>query len=60
MDTYVILDSQGNFSNFVIADDYFIPPIGCTKHLIPEGYEWNGTEIVKNPRIPKTINIETI
>jgi hypothetical protein len=58
MDTYVIFDSQGNFSNIVIGDQFFVPPNNCTAQLIPQGYEWNGTEIIRNALIP--INIETI
>jgi hypothetical protein len=58
MDTYVIFDSEGNFSNIVVGDEFFIPPINCTAQLIPHGYQWNGTEIVRNPFRP--INIETI
>lgn len=58
MNTYVIFDSEGNFSNIVVGDGYFVPPNGCTAQVIPQGYEWNGTEIVRNPRLP--ITIETI
>jgi hypothetical protein len=58
MNTYVIFDFEGNFSNIVVGDEVFIPPNNCTAQLVPQGYEWNGTEIVRNPLIP--LNIETI
>jgi hypothetical protein len=58
MDTYLIFDSQGNLSNVVFGDQSFVPPNGCTAQLIPHGYIWNGTEIIKDSFIP--INIETI
>ena len=55
---YVIFDANGNFSNVVAGDEFFIPPNNCTAQVIPDGHDWNGTEIVKNPRSP--ITIETI
>ena len=58
MINYVIFDANGNFSNIVVGDEFFIPPIGCTAQVLHDGYEWNGAEIVKNPRSP--ITIETI
>jgi hypothetical protein len=55
---YVIFDANGNFSNIVAGDEFFIPPNNCTAQVIPQGYEWNGTEIVRN--VSLQIEIETI
>jgi hypothetical protein len=58
MANYVIFDVDGNFSNIVVGDELFVPPDNCTAQVIPDGYEWNGTEIIRNPFRP--IIIETI
>jgi hypothetical protein len=55
---YVIFDANGNFSNIVVGDEFFIPPDNCTAQAIPQGYEWNGTEIIKI--FSSQIEIETI
>jgi hypothetical protein len=58
MAIYVIFDEYGKFSNTVVGDELFVPPDNCTAQVIPDGYEWNGTEIIRNPFLP--ITIETI
>ena len=58
MVNYVIFDSEGNFSNIVVGDEFFIAPDNCTAQVIPQGYEWNGVEIVRNLLLP--ITVETI
>lgn len=45
MATCVVLDSQGQAINFIVADPTDVPPEGCTLVEIPEGFYWDGTQI---------------
>ena len=58
MANYVIFDENKNYFNTIICEEHDWLPVGYTKLLIPEGYFWNETELVK-AYTPK-IEIQTI
>ena len=58
MTTYVIFDANGNYENVIFCEENDILPEGYTKKLVPEGYKWDGQQIIRDIRIP--ITLETI
>jgi hypothetical protein len=58
MPTYVIFDADGNYENVIFCEEHDILPDGYTKKLVPEGYKWDGNQIIKDSRYP--ITLETI
>lgn len=47
MATCVVLDSQNQVVNYIIADPSIEPPEGCTLVEIPDGFYWDGSAVVE-------------
>lgn len=58
MPNYVVFDSEGKYYDVIVCEENDILPEGHTKQIILYGYKWDGTQIIKDTRVP--IVVETI
>lgn len=56
----VLLDGQGNFVNTIVTDctEWYDPT--WTLIPLPEGYTWNGAEVVPVGTLPNEVTPEVI
>jgi len=58
--TCVLLDDQGNYVNTIITDSLSWYDPTWTLIPVPEGYSWNGKEVVPNGALLNEVTPEVI
>jgi len=58
MANYVIFDETSKFLDIIVCEENDILPDGYTRQLVPDGYIWDGQQLVRDKYIP--VKLETI